>query len=80
MHWAEYSSFYNFSKNIQSSSVSLFSCKNENPNILALCDMLQVRLPRIIKVTVEWKSSNVRSKYASLKIHNKLIIIHSKFC
>ena len=41
--------------------------------------MLQVKLPRVTKLTVESKSSNVRSKYAARKIHNKLISIRSKF-
>ena len=40
---------------------------------------VRVKLPRVTKVTVESKSSKVRSKYAALKIHNKLIIIDRKF-
>ena len=42
-------------------------------------DVLRVKVPRVTKVTVESKPCKVRSKYAKLKIHNKLIIIRSKF-
>ena len=48
--------------------------------LLALYDMLRVKLPRVTTVTVESKSSKVQSKYAVRQIHNKLIIIRSKFC